>query len=82
MKASGCSFFFAEKKKEPKKNLSAASDSVKVSGLAWAVLPEPANADFFRLFTVCGCILFFPRQQISFGRNQSKQWWPCVLERA
>ncbi len=46
MKASGCSFFFAEKKKEPKKNLSAASDSVKVSGLALPVLSEPANAEF------------------------------------
>jgi hypothetical protein len=38
--------FSAEKKKVPKKKLPAASDSVKVNGLAWLVLPEPANAGF------------------------------------
>jgi hypothetical protein len=58
MKVCGCSFFFAEKKKEPKKNLSAASDSVKVSGLAWSVLPEPANAEFLGYLRFEG--LFFP----------------------
>ena len=46
MKASECTFFFSAKKKVPKKKLSAASDSVKVSAEGLPVLPEPANAEF------------------------------------
>jgi hypothetical protein len=38
--------FFGRQRKDNQKKLSAASDSVKVSGLAWSVLPEPANAEF------------------------------------
>jgi hypothetical protein len=56
--------FFAEKKKVPKKKLSAVPDSVKVSGLAWSVLPEPANAEFE---VICGLWFFSFRQQFSFG---------------
>jgi hypothetical protein len=33
-----------------------------------------------RLFTVCGLIFSSSRQQISFGRNQAKQWWPLRLQ--
>jgi hypothetical protein len=32
----------------------------------------------FSVFTVCDLIFF--RQQISFGRNQAKQWWPLRLQ--
>jgi hypothetical protein len=43
--------FFSAKKSNQKK-LSAASDSVEVSGLAWSVVAEPANAEF------CGYLRF------------------------
>ena len=46
MRASGCSFSFSAKEKEPKRKLSAASGPVKVSGLALPVPAEPANAEF------------------------------------
>jgi hypothetical protein len=38
--------FFGRQRKDNQKKLSAASDSLKVGGLAWSVLPEPANAEF------------------------------------
>jgi hypothetical protein len=39
-------FLFCRKKKEPKKKLSAASDSLKVCAWAQPVVAEPANAEF------------------------------------
>jgi hypothetical protein len=53
------SLFFDSQRKVTKRNLPAASDSVKVSGLAWSVLPESANAGFCGYLWVVGLVFFF-----------------------
>jgi hypothetical protein len=54
------SLFFDSQRKVTKRKLPAASDSVEVSGLAWSVLPEPANAGFLGYLRFVRVVFSFP----------------------